>query len=319
MKLYPICILLCFFLLSCEKKNKTKINVDQISMDVKVERFDKAFFEAKPNDLPKIKNEYPLFFPKGNDDGVWLEKMQNPLWRELYNEVQKKYSNFDEKKEKLEVLFKHIKYYFPKINPPKVITVIGEMDYNNKVIYTDSLLIVSLEMYLGKEHKFYEFPKYIEENFEENQILPDVVSGFFKYKTKPNLEKSLLSKMIFEGKELYLKDLFIPEYGDAAKIGYTPEQIIWCQENEVYMWEYFIEKELLYSDDQKLASRFINTAPFSKFYLEIDNESPGRVGAWIGWQIVRSYMQNHDEVSIQQLLTMNSKDIFENSKYKPKK
>jgi uncharacterized protein YjaZ len=84
------------------------------------------------------------------------------------------------------------------------------------------------------------------------------------------------------------------------------------------MWRYFIEKELLYSDDQKLIPRFINMAPFSKFYLEIDNDTPGRVGAWIGWQIVRSYMENN-KVSLQQLLNSNAKEIFEKSKYKPKK
>ena len=75
---------------------------------------------------------------------------------------------------------------------------------------------------------------------------------------------------------------------------------------------------MLYSTDSKLANRFINPAPFSKFYLEIDNESPGRVGAWIGWQIVRSYMKNN-EVSLKQLLVMDATEIFNNSKYKPKK
>ena len=84
------------------------------------------------------------------------------------------------------------------------------------------------------------------------------------------------------------------------------------------MWRYFIEKKLLYDTDQKLIPRFINPAPFSKFYLEIDNESPGRVGSWIGWQIVRSFMENN-EVSLEQLLQMDAKEIFERSKYKPKK
>jgi uncharacterized protein YjaZ len=75
---------------------------------------------------------------------------------------------------------------------------------------------------------------------------------------------------------------------------------------------------MLYSDDQKLKNRFINLAPFSKFYLEIDNESPGRVGAWIGWQIVRSFAENN-QVPIEELLKMNAKELFEKSKYKPKK
>ena len=124
--------------------------------------------------------------------------------------------------------------------------------------------------------------------------------------------------MIYYGKQLYLNDLLLTDYTDAEKMGYSPEQIIWCQENESYMWRYFIEKEMLYSNDQKLISRFINPAPFSKFYLEIDNDSPGQVGAWIGWQMVRSYMKNND-VPLVDLLKTNAKEIFVKSKYKPKK
>jgi hypothetical protein len=199
-----------------------------------------------------------------------------------------------------------------------VITLISEMDYNNKVVYTDSLVLISLELYLGKEHKFYEFPDYLKQNFERNQIIPDVVSGFSFQKTAPITETNLLSQMVYFGKQLYLKDVLIPHYSDAEKIGFTSKQITWCEENESYMWRYFIEKQLLYSNEQKLNNRFINPAPFSKFYLEIDNESPGKVGVWIGWQIVRSFMKNN-EVSIQEMLKMNTKELFEKSKYKPKK
>jgi gliding motility-associated lipoprotein GldB len=318
MKIYLISCVLSLFILSCGQKNKVELAVAEIPLKIEVQRFDKVFFEARPGDLNKVKNSYPFFFPSGVEDSVWLNKMQDSLWRELYSEVQKKYADFSTVQSETEDLFKHVKYYFPETKIPKVITVISEMDYNNRVIYADSLVIISLEMYLGKEHKFYQFPSYIKQNFEQRQIMPDIVSGFFKYKMAANHEKSLLSNMIYAGKELYLKQLLLPDYSDADKMGYTAEQIIWCEENESYMWRYFIQKELLYSVDQKLIPRFINMAPFSKFYLEIDNETPGRVGAWIGWQIVRSFMENN-EVSLQQLLSSSSREIFEKSKYKPKK
>ena len=304
--------------MSCDKKSKEEKSVEAGPVDIKVVRFDKLFFETPSQDLSKLKLDFPFFFPKGNNDRVWLEKMQNPLWRELYTEVQKKYSNFESVQKELEVLFKNIKYNFPQTKIPKVITVISEMDYNKKVIYTDSLAIISLELYLGKEHKFYQFPMYLKQNFEQNQILPDVVSSFSTQKIAPVTDKNLLSHMIYYGKQLYLKDVLLPEYNNADKMGYTPEQIKWCEENESYVWRYFIENEMLYSDDQKLANRFINPAPFSKFYLEIDNESPGRVGAWMGWQIVRSYVKNN-EVSLAQVLQLNATEIFKKSKYKPKK
>ncbi|MDI5893574.1 gliding motility lipoprotein GldB [Flavobacterium algoritolerans] len=318
MKKYLFLVVFCLFILSCDKKNKVESAVTAIPLEVKVERFDKIFFETPPQDLEKVKKQFPFFFPPGNDNSVWLSKMQDPLWRELYTEVQKKYGDFEPVKLELETLFKHIKYYFPKTKTPKVITIISEMDYKNKAIYADSLVVISLELYLGKNHKFYQFPNYLKQNFEERQIAPDVVSSFSAGKIPPVLDKDLLSQMIYSGKQLYLKDLLLPDYTDAEKMGYTPEQITWCQENESYMWRYFIEKEMLYNNDQKLISRFINSAPFSKFYLEIDNESPGQVGAWIGWQMVRSYMKNND-VPLVDLLKTNAKEIFVKSKYKPKK
>ena len=318
MKIHPFIVVTCLFFLSCDKKNKTENAVTAIPLELKVERFDKIFFETPPKDLEKVKTAFPFFFPAGNDDSVWLDKMQDPIWREVHTEVQKKYADFEPVKADLELLFKHIKYYFPETKTPKVITIISEMDYTNKAIYADSLVIISLELYLGKNHKFYQFPNYIKQNFEQKQIMPDIVSSFSSRKIPSVMDKDLLSQMIYRGKQLYLKDVLLPDYSDAEKMGYTPEQIKWCEENESYMWRYFIEGELLYSADQKLVTRFINPAPFSKFYLEIDNESPGQVGAWIGWQMVRSYMENN-KVSVEDLLKTDAKEIFSKSKYKPKK
>ncbi|MGM8360529.1 gliding motility lipoprotein GldB [Flavobacterium sp. ARAG 55.4] len=318
MKTCVFSVVLLFFFFSCNTTTKKEKQIEAVPVDLKVIRFDKIFFETKPNDLPKIKKQFPFFFPVGNEDAVWLEKMQNPLWRELYAEVQKKFSDFDTYKAELNTVFKHVKYYFPKTKTPAVYTVISEMDYNNKVIYADSLLIISLEMYLGKEHKFYQFPDYIKQNFEPNQMMPDVVEALSKRVIKTDTEKNFMTAMIRAGKILYLKDVMLPKYNDEDKIGYTADQLQWCQENESYMWRYFIENQLLYDDDPKLLPRFVNPAPFSKFYLEIDNESPGNVGAWTGWQIVRSYMKNN-EVSLPQLMQTNAKEIFEKSNYKPKK
>lgn len=312
--------LLCsiFIFNSCDKKTKIESEVASIPLAIKVERFDKAFYETPPEDIASLKSNYPYFFPAGTPDSVWTNKMKNPLYRELYTEVQKKFPNLEMVNSDLEMLFKHLKFYFPKTKTPKVVTLISEMDYLNKVIYTDSLVLISLDLYLGKDHKFYDFPDYLRQNFEPIQILPDLVSSFASKKIAPPSQNDLLSQMIYYGKELYIKDLLLPTLSDAEKIGYTPAQITWCIENEGYIWRYFIEEKLIYSTDSKLANRFINLAPFSKFYLEIDNESPGRVGTWIGWQIVRSYMENN-EVNLSDLMQIDAKEIFNKSKYKPKK
>ncbi len=318
MKNYLILFIFFIAFTACEQKSKTEKAIEAVPVNIEVQRFDKAFFETKPEDLRVLKNKYPFFF-SGSDDTAWKERMTDPQWRELYDEVQKKFKNFDSESASIEELIKHIKFYFPNSKSnPKIITIIGDMDNEMKTVYTDSLLIISLELYLGKDHKFYDYPAYIKKNFEPEQITSDLAQDFAERKVAPPRDKSLITQMIYNGKILYLKDLLIPSASDAQKIGYTPEEIIWANENESYMWRYFIENKLLFDTSSKLSNRFINPAPFSKFYLEIDNESPGSIGRWIGWQIVRSYAKNND-VSLDTLLKTDAKEIFDNSKYKPKK
>ena len=264
---------LTILLFSCKKEDKVEEEVAKIPVKFNVERFDKIFYESKPEDLSKIKSQYPFFFPEGNEDTVWANKLSNPLMRELYSEVQNKYSNVGPLESELTKLFGYAQYYFPE---------------------------------------------YERIGFEENQILPDLVNSFSFNKVAPPTNRSFLALMIYKGKQLYLKDKLLPDYSDAAKIAYTDSQIQWCKENEYQMWSYFIENNILFEANMKNEFRFINNAPFSKFYLGLDKESPGRVGQWLGWQIVRSYMENND-TSLKEMLALDAKTIFDKSKYKPAK
>ena len=313
-------LLIALTFVACNNQSKIEKEVEAIPVSMKVIRFDQAFFNSKPEDLAQLKLKYPDFFDPKTPDNVWLDKNQNPDWRALYQATQKKFADFSSKQKQIELLFKHIKYYFPTVKTPQIYTLISEMDYNYKAIYANDKLLIGLEFYLGKDHPFYQgVPAYIRQNFEERQMMPDVVQSFAEKVVPPANNDSFIAMMIASGKQLYLKDLLIPDHTDAEKIGYSKEQILWSQENETEIWKKFVEDKLLFSTDAKLGPRFINLAPFSKFYLEIDNESPGRIGQWIGWQIVRSFMENNSDVTIQQLLKMDPKVIFEKSKYKPKK
>lgn len=221
--------------------------------------------------------------------------------------------------EDLGSLFQHISYYFPSFKPPKVYTVTSDVDYRTKVVATDSLLILELDTYLGADHPFYEgIPRYISQNLQPDQLIPDVAAIYARQLVMPPSGRSLLDQMVYYGKILYLKDLWLPDLDDATKIGYTAADLQWAKDNEEEVWRYFVEQEYLYSTQAKLSQRFIEPAPFSKFNLEIDNASPGRIGQWMGWQIVRAYMDNNP-VSPKQLLFESADEIFAASKYKPKK
>ena len=193
------------------------------------------------------------------------------------------------------------------------------MDYRNKTIVTDSIVLIALDTYLGADHDFYGgLSKYLRQNFESSQIVSDLATQYAEQHIFQTRRKTLLDEMIYFGKILYFKDIMIPFKEDEEKLGYTKEQLEWAITNESNIWRFFVEKESLFDSSPKLVERFINPAPFSKFNLELDGESPGRLGQYMGWQIVRAYMKNND-ATLQQLLEADAEDIFNNSRFKPRK
>lgn len=315
------CVLFLFGVLffSCNNESKVEKEIEKIPIDFELIRFDMEFAQATPADLPKLKTEFPAFFPEQYNDSIWIEKLTDTLQHQLENEVAKTFPKDEALNQVLVPLFQHIKYYFPKFQTPVVVTTTSDVDYRNKVILAEKMLVIGLDNYLGAEHHFYEgIDKYISKEMKPSQIGPDVAEAYARVYIKPPNKASFLGQIVYYGKELYLKDIWLPNISDAEKIGYTEEEFQWAEENEEYMWRYFVEKELLYNTDPKLGARFVSPAPFSKFYLEIDNESPGMLGRYLGWKIVRSYMKNN-EAEVQQLMVTDADEIFTNSKYKPKK
>ncbi|WP_203257463.1 gliding motility lipoprotein GldB [Hyunsoonleella ulvae] len=307
-------------ILSCKDENKLEKAIANINIDIAVERFDQFFGHAEAHDLPKIKQAYPFMFSEKYDDAFWMAKIKDTLQQELTDEVGKKFQKFNTIEIEIETLFNHLKYYFPEFKPPRVITTTSNVDYRNKVIVTDTIALIALDTYLGKDHYFYDgIQNFIKSGFESDQIVVDVTKEYAKKYIYQPQRKTLLDEMIYFGKQLYFKDVMLPNKTEAQGIGYTTEQLNWARTNEHYIWRYFVERELLYSNDAKLPNRFINPAPFSKFFLEeIDTNSPGRIGIYIGWQIVRAYMNNND-VSLKEMLQTQPQDIFNNSKFKPRK
>lgn len=317
MKKLVLFLFIGMFIVSCNRKSELEKTIDAIPVQLEIERFDKEYYESPIEDLTKIKAKYPHLFPAHISDSVWIEKKRDTLFAEVYGEVQKNFPNLNHLEKELTSLFKHIKYYFPNQPIPKVNTVIAEVDYHSKTFYTDSIALISLDLYLGKDHHFYERDAYLREELVPRQMMPDLVKSFAERKIPYPSRADFLSRIIYEGKILYLKDLLIPGFSDEEKINYSKEHLKWAYENEENVWRYFIDDNMLYSTDPSLATRFVNTAPFSKFYLDIDNESPGRMGTWIGWQIVRAYAKNNPQIPLNELLRMNADELFKQSKYKP--
>ncbi len=311
-----------FFLLlptGCKKTGKTAGEVSKIPIDLTIHRFDREFADATADDIPKLKSKYPYLFPNQFPDSVWIAKLTDTIQLELSEEVDKAFGDFQTETEDLESLFQYVVHYFPKYKVPKVVTLTSDVRFEDRVILTDSLLLLGLDNYLGKDHHFYQgIQRYIANGLDKRFLTSDVASAVGKKLIKYPRNRTFLSRMVYYGKELYLKDKLLPNISDAQKIGYAPEEMEWAKANEEQIWRYFVEQELLYSTDPKLDRRFLDPAPFSKFQLALDNESPGRLGRYMGWQIVRSFMEKN-EISLPQLLELPADEIFKKSNYKPKK
>jgi gliding motility-associated lipoprotein GldB len=312
-------ILIILFLFSCKKETEKKIDVSGIDVTVSIERFDQKFYETTVETLPEIKAAYPYLFPIQNPDSVWLNRINSEEEIILYKKAQAVFGDFEAEKSQIETLFKHIKYFHPTFKSPQVITLITNLDYKNKVLYAEDFLFISLDMYLGGNEEIYkDFPLYLARNFDKSQLMVDMGKAIGDSYFIPSTNRQFIDLMVNEGKKMYQLDCYLPDTSDAQKMGYSIESMAWVISNEEPIWKYFIENKLLYSTDADLYTRFVANAPFSKFYIDIDKESPGKIGVWLGWQIVRSYMKNND-VTLQQLLQSNAEEIFKNSKYKPKK
>ena len=320
MKYSIIGLLIVGFLFSCKQNEKIPNEIAEIPVNIDVLRFDREFANTHPNELADLRSKYPFFFPEEVPDSIWLVKMTDSLQQQLLQAVDSVFGSFEQEEYELGLFYKHLRYFFPdRQNPSRIITLTSDVDYANRIILADTLLLIGLDNYLGSEHRFYRgIDRYIAQGLDRRFLLRDIALAHTAQLVSPPKDRSFLAQMIYHGKRLYLSRLLLPELTNAQVMGYSDDQYEWAQANEDPIWRYFIERELLYDTDRELGRRFIDDAPFSKFRLELDRESPGRIGRYMGWRIVETYASNQD-TGLQELLVLPAKTLFMQSKFKPRK
>ncbi|MES3017106.1 MAG: gliding motility lipoprotein GldB [Bacteroidota bacterium] len=331
---------ICFAAASCN--NKKGPDVSQINLKVSIERFDKELntitssnLEQKTQDLRK---KYTWFYddymsqmlsagsPAAGPSylNTLASVLQNADYLELKSTVEKAFPDMGNHEEELTEAFKHVRYYYPRQKIPRVITFISGFAVQTPI--GNDYVGIGLDMFLGSNgQKFYpalreSIPHYIARRFTPENITPRVIEAFVKEELYPEKDedRSLLAKMIYNGKVLYAMDSFMPETGDTLKIGYTGKQLEWCEENEGGIWAYLLENELLFNSDYMQIQKYLAEAPFTPGIGE-NSESAPKLAIWTGWQIVRKYMERNPEVTLQKLLLeKDAQKILSESKYKPK-
>ena len=96
-----------------------------------------------------------------------------------------------------------------------------------------------------------------------------------------------------------LKNVCCLTVSDEIIFGFTADQMKFCKNNEPHMWQYLVEKDLLFNTDQLTIRKLTGEAPFTGYFTK---ESPGRAAVWLGFRIVESYMMKNPGVKLEDLM-----------------
>lgn len=327
------CFLAILFF-ACQR-NPLKVNISKIENNIEIIRFDHELFSIQQNDtlneIAKLSNAFPDFFNLftyriiriggvGEEQfpELLLQFINDTMIQNVNKMVEKEFVDFLKTEKKINKAFKYFQFHFPKKELPTVYVYVS--GFNQSVVTAENIIGISLDKYLGRNCHYYQqlssTPQYKIQNMHKEKLVSDVVYAWGSTEFgETNKATNLMANMIHHGKLMYFVDALLPSEHDSVKIGYTARQLEFCKKNEAQMWNTLIEKKLLFSSDRMDIVRFINDGPTTSSFPQ---QSPGRAGIWIGWQIVRQYMKKHPEITLKQLMhDSDYQQILNNSQYFP--
>ncbi|PTQ95088.1 gliding motility-associated lipoprotein GldB [Mucilaginibacter yixingensis] len=339
-KTKQIYLIFAFGLLLASCSHNKKVDVSNIDVNVKIERFDHDFDDMSRKPMAQqalfLHKKYGAFYQdfiervlqagNANDTAYFatLRKVfATQAYKDLKHAVDSIYPNVDKQNIELTDAFRRIRYYFPRKPLPKVYAYFS--GFQAQTTIGNNYFGIGLDEFLGADSKFYPalinaYPHYISRRFTPENMAPRVVEGLLTQDLYPESDndKTLLAKMIYNGKILYAMDQLLPDAADSTKIGYTNAQLKWCEDFKSQIWGYFLGENLLYEVDDQKMGKYLSEAPFTPGLGE-KNESAPKLAVWTGWQIVRQYMDKHPDVKLEELMADDdAQNILKESKYRPK-
>lgn len=315
-------LIFSLLLVGCEE-GRPKADISTVEKTARFHAFDQAFFESDtalpPQEIDRLAREYPAFFAAGKNLKFWKAQRTDEKQQELYRASQEVFDDRESLNENLNFSMKHFYWYFPQPRQIKFYSYISNLDFDYPVLFADSVCFAALDLYLGPKKPYYQsLPEYQAFYRQPAFLVRDCIEAVLSPQVKGKGDGNLLDDMVFHGKKLYLLQQLMPQKEEKIVLQYTPAELQFCRENERTIWAYFIENNYLFSASQDLKRRFIDLAPFSKFRMKFDNETPGMIGRWVGWRIVSAYMEKYPEVSMKDLAAeTDSRKILKLSGYKP--
>jgi gliding motility-associated lipoprotein GldB len=245
------------------------------------------------------------------------EKFTNIHIDTLAQEVKRVFDDEQNLKAELIQAFKNMKYYYPETTIPRIETVISGLETD--MVVSDSLIIISLDYFLGKDGRFRpNMYEYLLRQYNPENIVPSIMLMYgidSRINRMDADNKTALADMITYGKSFYFAKHMVPCAPDSILIWYTPAEITGARENQDLIWARFVEDKLLYSTSHMLKQKYLGDRPKT---AEVGPDCPGRIGQWVGWQIVKNFMKENPDHTLNDLMNSGNADkIFKEAKYKP--
>lgn len=309
-------------------KKKLDVNVGPMPA-MEFSRYEDVLFAIDTADFKQeliaIQKDFPVFLDGDleNPDAVRYIKdfATDPMSITLYQKVKQAYPNLDEVRTIVGEVYRHFNYYFPEITlPDKIFTCVSGVDpYMPSVIFDKNAMVISLDWYLdGDEvYDFFGMPQYRSQRTGLPTLARDLGVTLCEHCFQDgHRQGNLLEEMVLQGVRDYCVEALYPTITDEVLLGYTSSQLQWARTYEGDLWADMVGNQILYSTDLLAYRTYLADGPFTNEY---SHEAPPRLGEYLGLQIVRSYMNNHD-CTLRELMQNNDlQGLFQDSKYKPKK
>lgn len=330
--IFCISVIVFFFSTSCNRSHKNQLNFSVKNLppeNTTIKRYGKALFELDTNSfldgLNRIRPDFLAFLDADFEDSANLNKIYNFVTDTqliaLYRQTLRLYPDLQQLENELNLSFRRMQYHFPGRNLPQVYTYVSGVNIEQPVFTDGTIAVIGLDCYLGPDEPLYlryGIPQYILQRMSRRHILPDLFKSIFNAQIMPyNQSKNILDEMIKAGKMYYFMEAMQPKQEDHILIGYTAAQLQWVRNYEKDVWAFLVGDQVLYSSEFHLFRKLFGDGPFTQ---DFSVEAPARLGEYIGWQIVRSFMRHNTETSLPELLLMDdSQQLLAASRYRPRK
>ena len=337
MKKIGFILFLSAVLIACNNKGDAP-NVSNIRVDIKLDRFEVVFFHIDSNNIARglltLHSQFPDFYPdfmqnilgvSGNSNDTTTLSVTRKFLTSYFSlaaELEKKFNHTSDVENEIKRGFQYVKYYFPEYKLPGLITYVGPLDAPG-VALTRNRIAIGLQQYAGKDFPGYQsgevqqmYPSYISRRFDREYIpancMKVLTDDLFPDKSSG---RPLIEQMIEKGKQWWLLDKIMPTTPDSLKTGYTQRQLNWCKQNEGLIWNYFITSESLESIEPNTIQNYLGESPTTQGMPPV---SPGNIGQWVGWQIVKKFAKENSSLKPAEVMNTPARKILTESKYKPK-